>query len=180
VDIINVLYLCSLIFEYLQGVKTVFRQGYFLILASLVFFSVNGLTVVHHICGCPPAPVNPPLTETREALSCCHIQEKSERCSDSDHSRCRSEQHKGCKDRVTYLKAPIISTLPAEGLNLSVSSLEMPDFLLSVTGLPASPQQNLFHHETGIIPPRAGGSLFLYYHCIRIPVPEDPFHLLFG
>ncbi|TSA23477.1 MAG: hypothetical protein D4R67_13520 [Bacteroidetes bacterium] len=78
-----------------------------------------------------------------------------------------------CKNEVTYLKAAIISTLPVQEVSISEVSFQMPDFRMPDAGLPdemALDEQPYIPDY--LIPPRAGGSLVILLHSIKIPSPE--------
>jgi len=152
------------------------RQFSILMIASLIFFSSTGVAIYHHICGCPVPTAQPAISEG-PAHSCCSVAEipaEPACCTDEDHDACDAEHHNKCKNEVTYLKAPIIFMMPVQQLAVSEVSFEMPDFLMPDAGLitdkPIDEQLYICDH---LIPPRAGGSLVILLHSIKIPSPED-------
>lgn len=161
--------------------QTRIRQFSIIMIATLMLFSTTGVAIYHHICGCPlPAAQAVQVTENMHA--CCHQPETppvSACCSDFDHKNCDAEQHDRCKDEVTYLKAPIISTMPVQEVTVSLISFEMPllrrfasrsddDAGLSDGSLRVEPLI-----PSHVLPPRAGGSLLILLHSLKIPFPED-------
>ena len=157
------------------------RQIAIMMFAALMLFSTTGVTIYHHICGCPvPMPQTVQISDPGH--SCCHVpdaQPEPVRCSDENHDACDAENHDGCKDEVTYLKVPILSTMPVQELAVSVPSFEMP-LLRRFTS--RSDDDAGFSDESRyskplirsyLLPPRAGGSLIILLHSIKIPFPED-------
>jgi hypothetical protein len=157
------------------------RQFSIMMIASLMLFSTTGVAIYHHICGCP-VPVAQTTKVSDHEHSCCavaEIQSDPICCTDENHDACDSEHHDGCKNEVTYLKAPIIFMMPVQELAVSELSFEIPllrrftprsdnDAGLSDEWLRPEP---LIHSY--VMPPRAGGSLVILLHSIKIPFPED-------
>lgn len=152
------------------------RQFSILMIASLIFFSSTGVAIYHHICGCP-APDAIVTQASQAGYSCCEAQQTTEDasgCSDGNHDRCNSENHQGCHDEVTYLKAPIISVVPAQKQNVSVVSFGIQDLRLPDAGIFSDAVDDASPYiDDYLIPPRAGGSLVILLHSIKIPSPED-------
>lgn len=156
--------------------KSRLRQFNILMIATLVFFSTTGVAIYHHICGCP-VPISHTSTAVEPGHSCCSIMDTPPEpscCTDENHDACDSEHHDRCKNEVTYLKAPIIFMMPVQELAVSAISFEMPDFRMPDTRLvseKACDEQPYICNF--LIPPRAGGSLVILLHSIKIPSPED-------
>ncbi|MBE0647432.1 MAG: hypothetical protein IH596_06590 [Bacteroidales bacterium] len=152
-----------------------------MIFAALMLFSTTGVAIYHHICGCPV-----PMAQTAEPAghnhSCCAVAEIPTEpmgpmgptcCTDENHDACDSEHPDKCKNEVTYLKAPIIFMMPVQELAVSEISFEMPDFRMPDAG---SLDESIFLDpiiHSYVLPPRAGGSLVILLHSIKIPSPED-------
>jgi len=152
------------------------RQLNIIIVALLMIFSTTGVAIYHHICGCP-VPTAQVADADGHTHSCCaapEVPRKPTCCTDENHDACDREHHNKCKNEVTYLKAQIIFVMPVQKLAVSEASFEMPDSRMPDAGLfsdavdVASPIINNY-----LIPPRAGGSLVILLHSIKIPSPED-------
>lgn len=156
--------------------KRYIRQFSIILFTALILFSTTGVAIYHHICGCY-VPAVKTMQSAHTDHSCCDAQklpEKAQCCTERDHDGCISGNHKGCRNKVTYLKAPIISLLPVQETKISDISLEMPDFRMPDAGLFSfeliDEQPYLTQY---LIPPRAGGSLVILLQSIKIPSPED-------
>lgn len=161
--------------------KTLLRHIGVMIFALLILFSTTGVAIYHHICGCP-VPKAQAAIHAESAHSCCAAHEiptEPACCTNDNHDACDSEHPERCRNEVTYLKAPIVSTMPVQELVVSEVSFEMPllrrftpssdnDAGLLNGSLRSEP---LIHSH--VIPPRAGGSLVILLHTIKIPFPED-------
>jgi len=146
-----------------------------MMIATLMLFSTMGVAIYHHICGCP-VPMVQSAKISDDGHSCCGTQATfpvAKGCNDKDHATCDSKHHKGCKNEVKYLKAPIISTMPVEELAVAEVSFEMPDYLMPDAGIfdESLYPEPLIHSY--VLPPRAGGSLVILLNSIKIPFPED-------
>ncbi|NQV03501.1 MAG: hypothetical protein HQ542_12700 [Bacteroidia bacterium] len=143
--------------------------------AALMLFSTTGVAIYHHICGCP-VPMSHVAKLSDPLHNCCSVPETPAEptcCSDDNHEGCDSQHHDRCKNEVTYLKAPIISTMPVQELTVSVGSFEMPDFRIPDAALFDESIQYESLIRSYVVPPRAGGSLVILLHSIKIPFPED-------
>ncbi len=148
------------------------RQFSIMIFAAVVLFSTTGVTIYHHICGCP-SPMIRTTQISDQGNSCCHVPEMPVCCEEGDHSTCNTEDSSDCTNEMTYFKSPIISTIPAQELSLSVFSFEIPDTRMPDAGLIEESlcDKSLIH--SCVLPPRAGRPLFIFLQQIKIPSPED-------
>ena len=148
------------------------RQLSIMMFATLMLFSTTGVAIYHHICGCP-SPVIQTAQVSDEINSCCHVPETPVCCEEGDHAICDTDDSHNCTNEVTYLKASIISTMPVQELSLSIFSFEIPDSRMPDAGLIEESlcDKPLIHSY--VLPPRAGGPLFIFLHQIKIPFPED-------
>ena len=148
------------------------RQFSIMMFATLMFFSTTGVAIYNHICGCP-TPVIQTAPGSEPDHSCCHVPEIPVCCEEGDHSLCDTEDSHNCTNEVTYLKVPIISTMPVQELALSVMSFEMADLQISDAGLSDEFITEKRYIRPEILPPRAGGPLFIFLQQLKIPSPED-------
>ncbi|MBC8314554.1 MAG: hypothetical protein ISR57_02980 [Bacteroidales bacterium] len=143
-----------------------------MIFATVVLFSTTGVTIYHHICGCS-TPVIQTAHVSDEINSCCHVPETTVCCEEGDHAICNTEDSHNCTNEVTYLKVPIISTMPVQEIAVGAISFEIPDYRMPDAGLIEESlcDKSLIHSY--VVPLRAGGPLFIFLHQIKIPYPED-------
>jgi len=146
-----------------MGMSSIYRKTSIFFISSLILFSTTGVAIYHHICGCP----------SDNGHSCCHVPEAPVCCTDGDHSICDTEDSHKCRNEVTYLKAPIISTSPIQKLTVSVVSFDIPVQRMPKTGMSDESVTEQPYIRPEILPPRAGGPLFIILHQLKIPFPED-------
>ncbi len=155
-----------------MGMRSIYRKTGIFFISSLILFSTIGVAIYHHICGCP-SPVTQPVQIADDSHSCCHVPETQVCCTEGDHSICDTEDSHKCRNEVTYLKTPIISTLPIQKLSVSVASFDIPVQRIPETGMSDESVTDQPYIRPEVLPPRAGGPLFIILHQLKIPFPED-------
>lgn len=144
-------------------------------LALVMLFSTTGVAVYHHICQChladrsvqqtgPGSCCKPAIHDVYTTASC---------CSGSGHTCCSETNHKGCRNEVTYLRAPIVSTMPVQEEPVGIPTIERPGCRMQDTGYLADNDFKALFLRSPFLPPRIHRSLIIFLNTLKIPSPEE-------
>jgi hypothetical protein len=155
-------------------VRAIRRISIFILLLAFLV-STNGIAIYHHICGCGVYKPNlsAVVTESEPGSCCCSLPHESACCEEDDHLVCASNDHKGCRNEVIYLKAEIVATPPSIKIpNIIPSEIILDNFWISAV-LPDLERHSVIpvRIESQPLPPAT--PVYLLIHHIRIPLPED-------
>ena len=151
------------------------RQTGTIFFAALMLFSTTGVAVYHHICQCYLADSSVqqagPGSHCKLAIN--DVDPTASCCSGSEHTCCSKTNHKGCRNEVTYLRAPIVSILPAQEESINIPSVELSDCRMPDAGYPDAADSCTPFWRSSFTPPQIRGSLIIFLHTLKIPSPDE-------